>query len=70
MVTDQNNLSDSTPTEQEVIRYIYKDISPGIWTKRAKCKKKRVKRLERDVRFLKVELEDLDECVDRKTVSS
>src|SRR5271170_6079912 len=29
---------------------------------------RRVKRLERDVRSLKIELEDLDECVDRKTV--
>src|ERR1044072_6700009 len=27
---------------------------------------RRVKRLERDVRFLKVELEDLDECVDKE----
>ena len=26
---------------------------------------RRVKRLERDVRFLKVELEDLNECVDK-----
>ncbi|RIA95062.1 hypothetical protein C1645_873024 [Glomus cerebriforme] len=30
---------------------------------------RRVKRLERDVGSLKVELEDLDECVDRETVS-
>jgi hypothetical protein len=29
---------------------------------------RRVKRLERDVGFLKVKLEDLDECVDRGTV--
>ena len=29
---------------------------------------KRVKRLERDVGILKIELEDLDECVNRKTV--
>src|SRR6266542_1974690 len=29
---------------------------------------KRVKRLERDIGSLKIELEDLDECVDRKTV--
>ena len=28
----------------------------------------RVKRLKRDVRSLKIELEDLDECVDRETV--
>ena len=30
--------------------------------------KRRVKRLERDVGSLKIELEDLDECVDRETV--
>ncbi len=29
---------------------------------------RRVKRLKRDVKSLKVELEDLDKCVDRKTV--
>ena len=29
---------------------------------------KRVKRLKRDVGSLKIELEDLDECVDKKTV--
>jgi len=29
---------------------------------------RRVKRLERDVKSLKIELEDLDECVDRETV--
>ena len=29
---------------------------------------KRVKRLERDVGILKIELEDLDECVNRETV--
>ncbi|CAI2197079.1 20539_t:CDS:1, partial [Funneliformis geosporum] len=28
----------------------------------------RVKRLEKDVRFLKIELEDLDKCVNKKTV--
>src|ERR1044071_9102298 len=30
--------------------------------------KKRVKRLERDVKSLETELEDLDKCVDRKAV--
>ena len=29
---------------------------------------KRVKRLERDIGFLKIKLEDLDECVNRETV--
>ena len=29
---------------------------------------KRIKRLERDVKSLEIELEDLDECVDRETV--
>ena len=29
---------------------------------------KRVKRLERNVKFLETETEDLDECVDRETV--
>ncbi|RIA82499.1 hypothetical protein C1645_743736 [Glomus cerebriforme] len=29
---------------------------------------KRVKRLEKDVKFLETELEDLNECVDRKTL--
>ncbi|CAI2198020.1 4277_t:CDS:1, partial [Funneliformis geosporum] len=29
---------------------------------------RRVKRLEKDVRSLKIELKDLDECVDRETV--
>ena len=29
---------------------------------------KRVKRLEKDIRSLKIELKDLDECVDRETV--
>src|ERR1044072_664028 len=29
---------------------------------------KRVKRLERDIKPLEIELEDLDECVDRETV--
>ena len=30
--------------------------------------KKTIKRLKRDIRFLKIELEDLDECVNRKTM--
>ncbi|PKC51760.1 hypothetical protein RhiirA1_483052 [Rhizophagus irregularis] len=65
MVTDQNHLSDSTPTEQEVIRYTKILVQAfGLDKQNAE----RVKKLERSVKSLETELEDLDECVDSKTV--
>ena len=85
MVTDQNHSSDSTPTEQEVIRYIEKlaqifgldkqnaEAYSALSSIREALKKqfedchsqnntleKRVKRLEKDIRSLKIELGDLD----------
>ena len=99
MVTDQNNLSDSTPTEQEVIRYTKilaqafgldkqnAEVYSALSSENRALKKqledyhsqhntleKRVKRLERNVKSLETELEDLnecvelDECVDSETV--
>ncbi|RGB30536.1 hypothetical protein C1646_671634 [Rhizophagus diaphanus] len=99
MVIDQNHLSDSTPTEQEVIRYMKilaqafgldkqnAEVYSALSSKNRALKKqledyhsqhntleKRVKRLERNVKSLEIELEDLngcvelDECVDRETV--
>jgi hypothetical protein len=83
MVTDQNHSSDSTPIEQEVSRYekITKriaDMDSALSEKMGMLDekmdnyyseyKKSVKRLEKDIRSLKVKLEDLDECVDRKIV--
>src|SRR6266498_3646708 len=52
----------------------YKAFSGQIWALDEKMGnyyseyKKSVKRLERDVGSLKIELDDLDECVDRETV--
>ena len=93
MVTDQNHSSDSTHSEQEVIRYTKKlaqifrlnEQNAEVYTvlsgeNRALKKQledyhsqhntleKRVKRLEKDVGILKIELKDLDECVNRETV--
>ncbi|PKC03977.1 hypothetical protein RhiirA5_422940 [Rhizophagus irregularis] len=93
MVTDQNHLSDSTPTEQEVIRYTKilvqafgldkqnAEVYSALSSENRALKKqledyhsqyntleKRVKKLERSVKSLETELEDLDECVDSKTV--
>ncbi|RGB29806.1 hypothetical protein C1646_766160 [Rhizophagus diaphanus] len=65
-VIDQNHSSDSTPTEQEVIP----NTEKLAWLleadkQNAEVYKKRVKRLERNVKSLETELKDLDECVDR-----
>ena len=83
MVTDQNHSSDSTPIEQEVFRYekIAKriaDMNSVLSEKMGALDekmdnyyseyKKSVKRLKRDVGSLKIELGDLDEYVNRKTV--
>src|SRR4051795_664124 len=99
MVTDQNHSSDSTPTEQEVIRYtkilaqafgldkqnaeIYSVLSSENRALKKQLEdyhsqhntlEKRVKRLERNVRSLETELEDLnervelDECEDKEIV--
>src|SRR5581483_2041149 len=83
MVTDQNHSSDSAPIEQEVSRYekIAKriaDMDSALSEKMGALDekmdnyyseyKKSVKRLEKDIRSLKVKLEDLDEYVDRKIV--
>src|SRR6266496_5435563 len=61
MVTDQNHSSDSSEIralKKQLEDYHFQHITL----------EKRVKRLERDVESLKIELEDLDECVDRETV--
>ncbi|CAG8822052.1 20269_t:CDS:1, partial [Gigaspora margarita] len=56
-----NNKHDSAPGEQEVIRY--RRLVARIFGL-----EKTVKKLERDVAFLEIELEDLDDCVDKSTV--
>ncbi|RGB36906.1 hypothetical protein C1646_757499 [Rhizophagus diaphanus] len=48
---------------REALKKQFKDCHPQYNTL-----EKRVKRLEKDIRSLKIELEDLDECVDRETV--
>ncbi|RIA81690.1 hypothetical protein C1645_836587 [Glomus cerebriforme] len=53
LTNDQNHSFDSTHSKQEV---------------RKMQKERRVKRLEKDVKSLETELEDLDECVDRETL--
>src|SRR5215216_5622643 len=93
MVTEQKHSSDSTPSEQEAIRYTEKlaqifgldeqntKVYSTLFGENMALKKqledyhsqpntleRRVKRLEKDVRSLKDELKDLDECVDRETV--
>ena len=93
LINNQNHSSDSTHSEQEVIRYTKKLAQIfGLNEKNAKVytalsgenralKKqledyhsqhntleKRVKKLERGVKFLETELKDLNECVDRETV--
>src|SRR2546421_2939031 len=90
LTNNQNHSSDSTHSEQEVIKYTKKlaqifelnEKNAKVYTtlsgeNRALKKQledyhsqhntleRRVKRLERDVGFLKVELEDLDEYVDK-----
>ena len=90
MVTEQKHSSDSTPSEQEVIRYTEKlaqifgldeqnaKVYSTLFGENMVLKKqledyhsqhntleKRVKRLERDVKFLETELEDLNECIDK-----
>ena len=82
MVTDRNHSSDVS-SEQEVIRYekianritdMHSALSVKMGALDEKMDnyyseyKKSVKRLERDVRSVESELEDLDECVDRETV--
>src|SRR5277367_3852371 len=61
MVTDQNHSSDSSE-----IRALKKQLED--YHSQHITLERRVKRLERDVGSLKIELEDLDECVDRETV--
>ena len=82
MVTDRNHSSDIS-NEQEVIRYekianriadMHSALSVKMGALDEKMDnyyseyKKSVKGLERDVRSVESELEDLDECVDRETV--
>ncbi|CAG8522557.1 10922_t:CDS:2 [Ambispora gerdemannii] len=69
MIANQKHSSDSIASEQEVIRYT-KILAQafGLNEQNAEVYKKRVKRLERNVKFLETELEDLDECVDSETV--
>ncbi|RGB23041.1 hypothetical protein C1646_775101 [Rhizophagus diaphanus] len=84
MVTDKNYSSDSAPIEQEVSRYekIAKRIADmdSVLSKKMGALdekmdnyyskyKKSVKRLDRDVGSLESELDILDECVDRETVT-
>jgi predicted RNase H-like nuclease (RuvC/YqgF family) len=61
MITDQNHLSDSSE-----IRVLKKQLEE--YHLQYSTLERKVKRLERDVKSLKVELEDLDECVNRETV--
>ena len=83
MVTDQKHSSDSIASELKVFRYekianriadMYNVLSVKMGALDEKMDnyyseyKKLVKRLKKDVRSVKSELEDLDECVDRKTV--
>src|SRR2546423_1707468 len=93
LTNDQNHLSDSTYSEQKVIRYTKKlvqifelneqnaEVNTALSGENRALKKqledyhsqhntleRRVKRLEKDVKSLETELEDLDECVDRKTL--
>src|SRR6266542_338249 len=83
MVTDQKHLSDSIASELEVFRYekianriadMHSALSEKMGALDEKMDnyyfeyKKSVKRLERDVRSVESELEDLNECMDRETV--
>src|SRR4051794_1744411 len=81
MVTDQNHSSDSIASEQEVIRYTKKLVQISLSSENRVLKKqledyhsqhntlkRRVKRLEKDVKSLETELEDFDECIDRETL--
>ncbi len=81
MVTDQNHSSDSIASEQKVIRYTKKLAQISLSDENRALKKqlkdyhsqhntleRRVKRLEKDVKSLETELEDLNECVDRETL--
>ena len=83
MVTDQKHSSDSIASELEVFRYekianriadMHSALSEKMGVLDEKMDnyyseyKKSVKRLEKDVRSVESELEDLNECVDRKTV--
>ncbi len=81
MITDQKHSSDSMASEQEDIRYTEKlawmfglnkqnaEVYSMLSGKNRVLKKqRRVKRLKRDVGSLKVELKDLNECVNRETV--
>ena len=61
MVTDQNHSSDSSEN-----RALKKQLEE--YHSQHSTLERRVKRLERDVGSLKIELKDLDECVDRETV--
>ena len=93
LTNDQNHSSDSTHSEQEVIRYTKKlaqifglnekkaEVYTVLFDKNRILKKqlkdyhfqhnileRRVKRLEKDVKSLETELENFDECVNRKTL--
>ena len=61
MVTDQNRSSDSSE-----IRALKKQLED--YRSQHNTLERRVKRLEIDVEFLKIKLDDLDECVDMETV--
>ena len=61
MATDQNHTSNSSE-----IRALKKQLED--YHSQHNTLERRVKGLERYVRFLETELEDLDECVDRETV--
>jgi len=75
MVTDQKHSSDIS-SEQEVIRHTKKlaqtfglnEQNAEIYSALSGENRALKKQLERNVGSLKIELEDLDECVDRETV--
>src|SRR5271154_2888929 len=71
MVTNQKHSSDSTASEQEVIRYTEKlaqafglnEQNAEMYSALSGENRALKKQLERDVGSLKIELEDLDETV-------
>src|SRR6266498_191884 len=83
MVTNQKHSSDSIASKRKVFRYEkianrIADMHSALFGKMGALDekmdnyyseyKKSVKRLERDVKSVESELDDLDECVDRETV--